>query len=282
MRFLQLRLALGDGPHLVAALEAGVDQEEVQKEHPARVFQPAPLRAGQHAIDRLGPEETAEQVIRRHHDCAGDEDAPVAVEGQEGQRAKDVKVRLDAAAREVDEQRRGEHLRDGDGVAGERSPGPAEGQPHRQADDGAAQQHGRVEVRVRGAERSRPSPRRDDHGDEDTCQPFKDQQAGEHSVRAAEHVLVLLVEVRAGPGRHGAGACPEVWAPNCCARTPPSSQVTVAPGIRPAAYHEGVRTQASSTPVGFTQRTWIASVFSTLVAIRSSSCKLAAVQGQCG
>jgi hypothetical protein len=42
----------------------------------------------------------------------GDEDRPVAVDGQERQRPEDVEVGLDPAAREVDQKRRGHHLSD--------------------------------------------------------------------------------------------------------------------------------------------------------------------------
>ena len=47
-------------------------------------------------------------MVGRDDDRAAHEHAPVAVERQEGERPEDVEVGLDPAARDVDQERRGE------------------------------------------------------------------------------------------------------------------------------------------------------------------------------
>ncbi len=71
-----------------------------------------------HAVHRLRPEDAAQHVIERDHHRCRNQDAPVAIEGEERERSEDVKVRLDASAGQVDEQRAHQHLRDGNRVAG--------------------------------------------------------------------------------------------------------------------------------------------------------------------
>jgi hypothetical protein len=63
------------------------------------------------------PERAAEEVIGHHDGRADDQDLPVAVEGQEGERAEDVEMGLDSPAGQVDQQRADEHLGDGHDVA---------------------------------------------------------------------------------------------------------------------------------------------------------------------
>ena len=77
----------------------------------------------QHAVDRLRPEDAAQQVVDRDHDRRRHQHPPVAVEREERERAEHVEVRLDAAAGQVDQQRRRQHLADGDRVARHGQPG---------------------------------------------------------------------------------------------------------------------------------------------------------------
>ena len=46
-------------------------QEDVLEDHPGGVLQPAPLAGNQDAVDRLRPEDAAQQVIERDDDVAG-------------------------------------------------------------------------------------------------------------------------------------------------------------------------------------------------------------------
>ena len=78
------------------------------------MLEEAPPLGVDEAVDRLGPEDAADEVVGRDDDRGRHEHAPVAIEGEEGERAEDVEVGLDAPAGEVDQQRRPQHLRDGD------------------------------------------------------------------------------------------------------------------------------------------------------------------------
>ena len=109
--------ALGGVLHLHDAAAAGDDEEDVLEDHPGGVLQPAPLTRDQHAVDRLRPEDAAQQVIERHDDGGGNQDTPVAIKRQKRQRAEDVEMRFDASAGQVNQQRAHQHLRDGDRVA---------------------------------------------------------------------------------------------------------------------------------------------------------------------
>ena len=62
------RRPLGDVPHLAHAAPDGDEQESVFEEDPARVFEPAPVTNREHAVDRLGPEHPAQEVVRGHDD----------------------------------------------------------------------------------------------------------------------------------------------------------------------------------------------------------------------
>ena len=114
------------------------NEKDVFEDHPGGVLQPAPLAGHQHAVDRLRPEDAAQHVIQRHDDGGRNQHAPVAIEGEERQRAEDVKMRFDAAAGQVDQQRAHQHLRDGDRVARRRQARPEHAEQRgEQADDAA-------------------------------------------------------------------------------------------------------------------------------------------------
>jgi hypothetical protein len=125
------------------------------------VLEPAPIAGDEDAIDRLRPEHAAQHVIERDHDGGGNQNFPVTIEREERQRAKDVEVRLDAAARQVNQQRAHQHLRDGDDVARRQLAGaePSE-QRGEDADDAAEDDRG-PDVRMSAALGARPGQRRD-------------------------------------------------------------------------------------------------------------------------
>src|SRR5207249_1031168 len=95
------------------------DEEHVLEDDPAGVFEPAPFGAAEHAVYRLRPEETPDQMVHRDYRRGRDQHPPVAVKGQEGQGAEDVEMTLDAAAGQVNEQGSEEHLAGGDAMPGQ-------------------------------------------------------------------------------------------------------------------------------------------------------------------
>ena len=84
----------------------------------------APRRRGQHAVDRLRPEHASQEVVGTTTADAVASTGPVAIERQQRERAEHVEVGLDAAAGEMDEQRRGEHLSDRDDMTRRCPPRP--------------------------------------------------------------------------------------------------------------------------------------------------------------
>ena len=105
LAFFELGLALGEQPRHDTALADSDEQRDVLDDDPSPVLQEAPPLWIGHAVNRLGPDDPAREVIDRDDDGRGDEHWPVAVDGQERERGEYVEVRLDAAEREVDEQR---------------------------------------------------------------------------------------------------------------------------------------------------------------------------------
>ena len=83
----------------------------------------APRAGGEHAVDRLRPEDAAQRNDRRRRRAwrAPARASRGRTPGTPASRRRGM--RLDAAAGEVDQQRRREHLADGDGVAGDGRPG---------------------------------------------------------------------------------------------------------------------------------------------------------------
>ena len=59
-------------------------------------------------------------MVHNDHQRGGDQHLPIAVEGQNRQRAEHVKMRFDAPAGQMNQQGGHEHLPDGDGMAGQR------------------------------------------------------------------------------------------------------------------------------------------------------------------
>src|SRR5207237_7263878 len=99
-------------------------------------------------VDRLRPVDAAQEVVGGYEERGGHEDLPVAIEGEEGERAEDVEVGLDPAAGEMDQQGRHEHLPRRDGVPCERPSGPAYGEDGRKRRDRTAEEYGGPDVKV--------------------------------------------------------------------------------------------------------------------------------------
>jgi hypothetical protein len=66
-------------------------------------------------------------MVERDHDCGGNEYSPVAIEGEEHQRAEYLEVRLDAAAHQMNRHSGREHWAGGNAVMGDAAAGPKQG-----------------------------------------------------------------------------------------------------------------------------------------------------------
>ena len=148
-----------------------------------------------------------------------DQDAPVAVEGQEGQGAEDVEVGLDPPPAEVDQQRTHEHLPGRDDVSGDDLARPGQGQGHRQGGDRPAQQQRRPDVDMDLAGSPRPGPGGDQQGDEDRREPLESDQPGEQGVGAAKDGVPMLAEQRPRPAP-SPRAAHDPWLPVPCLPLP--------------------------------------------------------------
>jgi hypothetical protein len=89
----------------------------------------------------------------------GDEDAPVAIEGEQGERAENVKVRFDAAAGEVDEERRSEGLTERDRVSRDRCTGIEDSEQEGEKGNKTAEEDAGDDVRMCRADLPFPGER---------------------------------------------------------------------------------------------------------------------------
>ena len=148
-------------PHFRDAAQARHHEEQIFEDDPRRVFEPAPLAGDEDAVHRLRPEHSAQHVIERDHDGGWYQHLPVTIESQERQRAKDVEVRLDAAAGQVNQQRAHQHLRDGDDVARRPLAGTEPSEQGGEDADNAAEDDRGPDERMGAALGARPGQRRD-------------------------------------------------------------------------------------------------------------------------
>jgi len=125
-------LLVGDAPFFGEGLSAGEEEEDDFEEDPASVFEEAPPFGVAITVDGFGEVVSTDEMIDSPDESGGDEDFPIPIEGEEGERAEDVEMGFDAATGEVDDHGRGEHLSDGDAVAGEDAAGIAKGKNDRE------------------------------------------------------------------------------------------------------------------------------------------------------
>ncbi len=118
----QAGLALGEIIHRLEILPDGEPKKDVFKHDPGGVLQPSPMTRSQHPEDGFGPEDAPQEMVEAHDHSGGQQDPPVAIERDEGERSEHMEVGFDAAPGEVNEERGKQHLSDDDGVAGERCP----------------------------------------------------------------------------------------------------------------------------------------------------------------
>jgi len=95
--------ANGNIAHLLDAQQARSDQEDVGKGQQPDVLDPSPRTHIGRAEDRLGPPQTANHAIQRRHQNRRNQDLPIPIESQKGQRAEGVEVHFDLPTHLVDE-----------------------------------------------------------------------------------------------------------------------------------------------------------------------------------
>ena len=200
---LERRRPVGGVPHLRDAATAGDEKKHVLEQHPGGVLEPPPLAGDHHAVDRLRPEDPAQQVIERHDDCRRNQHPPVAIERQEGQRAEDVKVGLDPPTGQMNEQGAHQHLRDRDDVAGRRQAWPEQSEERRKQADDSAEDDRCPDVQVGPADWSVPRQRRHPQREDDPHEPLEGHQPGKEPVRTMVNQVPGLGEELAGSVRCG-------------------------------------------------------------------------------
>ncbi len=203
---LEIGAAFGDQTHLAQALVHADEQTAVLERDPPRMFEPAPRARREDAIDGLGPEDAAQEVLGSRHDGGRDEDLPVAVEGQEGKRPEVVEVRLDASAGELDEQAGEEHLGHGNAVARAGMIGAPATESDRHRSDEPAEEERDRHVRVHGVREPGPRAGRQPERAGDARDPLHGEQDHEEAVRALADGPQVLREAflcAGGSGLHG-------------------------------------------------------------------------------
>jgi hypothetical protein len=138
----------------------------------------------------------ADDVVGGHDDRGGDEDAPIAVEGQKRERSEHVEVGFDAAAGQVNEQRAHQHLRDGHRVPGERVTRPNQRKARWKDADDSAEDEGGPDVYVDLARRPDPRERRDEQREDDAGQPLRTHEIRKHPIGALEDRQLMRVKER--------------------------------------------------------------------------------------
>jgi hypothetical protein len=93
-----------------------------------------------------------------------------------------VKVRLDPAARQMDQQRRPQHLRDGDHVARADPSRAQHRERDRRARDPGAEEDREVDVGMDLVLVARPRVRREPQCEDDREQPLRDHEEREHPI----------------------------------------------------------------------------------------------------
>ena len=139
-------------------------------------------------------------MIGGDDDGGGHQHSPVAIEREERERAEHVKVGLDPAAGEVDEQRRPQHLRRRDHVARRGPAWSKEAQQRREQTDGPAEENRGPDVDVGATGRATTRQWRHPQREDDAGNPLKAHQAGEQPVGVPVDLLLVRGEELARPG----------------------------------------------------------------------------------
>ena len=136
-------------------------------------------------------------MIQGYNDGGRNQDAPVAIEREEGQRSEDMEVSLDAPAGQMDEQGAHQHLGDGDRIARRRPARSNERQQGREQTDRAAHDDRGPDVHMRTTDGTGPGERRHPEREEDAQDPLEAHQAGKQSVGLPVDVSLICREEHA-------------------------------------------------------------------------------------
>ena len=130
-QFSLLEVPGGECAEVAKPVAAANEEEDIAKDDPSSVFKPSPWFHVIDAEDGVGEKQATQDMIDGDGGGGHDEDLPIEIERKEGERAEDMEVGLDAAAGEVDKKGGHEHLRNGDGEAGDALAGGDAGQQKR-------------------------------------------------------------------------------------------------------------------------------------------------------
>ena len=156
--------------HVGHPAHAQGDQHHILEGYPGGVLEESPPLGVEDAIDRLGHEQAADEVVCGHHRGRGRNDLPVAVDARNAERPEDVEVGLDSPSGEVSRGPSRGIWRNGNRLAGQGRAGSKEDQGHREAaQERAAEKDREVDVDVHRGPRPGPRAGRDPDGDQDAA-----------------------------------------------------------------------------------------------------------------
>ena len=190
----QVGLALGEPHHLLEALHDRDDEKDILEDHPSRVLDPAPGLNYVDSINSLRREYPKNAMMDGRDRRGGDQHVPIAIKGQQGERAEDVEVGLDPAGGNFDQQGGKQHLAHRDRMARERAAGTPQHQHQRERGQRAAEKNRRPHVDVDRAFTARPGRRREPQRSDDCADPLHRHQAGEEMVGLPEDAQAQFVE----------------------------------------------------------------------------------------
>src|SRR4051812_6675336 len=118
-----------------------------------------PPRAGaEDSVNGRGQVNPSQKMIEAYQDRRRHEHTPIPVKRENDQRTKDMKMGLDAAAGQGNQQRRHEHLGDRNNVAGGSSSRPGSRHPDWEKTDGAPDEYCRPNVDMNLTRAAFPGP----------------------------------------------------------------------------------------------------------------------------
>ena len=190
----QLRPAPCVIPQVFDSLPAGNNQKHVLEDNPRRVFQPPPRTGDDNPEDRLRPVHAANEMVDGHNQRGRNQQGPIAIESEKGERPEDMEMRLNPSPADVDKERGKQHLGDSDDMPRHKPPRELPREEDRRNGEHASEDDGKPHMNVNGALRPFPRLRGQQQGRHDSSQPLQNHQGREKTVRAAEDPLPLLLK----------------------------------------------------------------------------------------
>ena len=129
-------------------------------------------------------------MVERHNDGRGEKDTPVAIKSHQGKRAKNMEMRFNTAAAQVNEQAGHDHLREGDDMTSGRCAGRIPREENRKASDQCTQEDRGTDIEPQRIELR--SVMGHPTGQDDARDPLSHHQPGEQSIRAPGNTLLVL------------------------------------------------------------------------------------------